>query len=50
VTRDDRVDELRRAFTDAMADPSTTRARATLLLAGFVELDDDEYRRLSDEL
>ncbi len=50
ITRDDRVDELRLAFTEAMADPATTTARATLLLAGFVELDDAEYGRLSDEL
>ena len=50
VTRDDRVDVLRLAFKEAMADPATTAARATLLLAGFVELDDDEYRRLPGEL
>jgi ABC-type phosphate/phosphonate transport system substrate-binding protein len=50
VTRDGPVDELRRAFTEAMADPATTTARATLLLAGFVELDDAEYRRLPSEL
>jgi ABC-type phosphate/phosphonate transport system substrate-binding protein len=50
VTQDDRVDGLRRAFTEAMGDPATRSARATLLLAGFVELDDDEYRRLPDEL
>jgi ABC-type phosphate/phosphonate transport system substrate-binding protein len=50
VTRDGPVDELRRAFTEAMADPATTTARATLLLAGFVELDDAEYRRLPAEL
>jgi ABC-type phosphate/phosphonate transport system substrate-binding protein len=50
VTPTGRVDELRRAFTEAMADPSTRAARATLLLAGFVALDDDEYRRLPDEL
>jgi ABC-type phosphate/phosphonate transport system substrate-binding protein len=50
VTRDDRLDELRLAFSEAMADPATRAARATLLLAGFVELDDDEYRRLPGEL
>ena len=50
VTRDHRLDELRLAFTEAMADPATRSARATLLLAGFVELDDDEYRRLPDVL
>jgi ABC-type phosphate/phosphonate transport system substrate-binding protein len=46
VTRDDRVDELRRGFTEAMADPATRTARATLLLAGFVPLDDSEYDRV----
>ncbi len=50
VTRDDRVDELRLAFAEAMADPATRAARSTLLLAGFVELDDDEYRRLPEQL
>jgi ABC-type phosphate/phosphonate transport system substrate-binding protein len=53
VTRDDRIEELRLAFAEAMADPATTTARATLLLAGFVELDDTDYAgilRLSEEL
>jgi ABC-type phosphate/phosphonate transport system substrate-binding protein len=50
VTRDDRVDELREGFAEAMADAATRTARATLLLAGFVAVDDDEYRRLPADL
>jgi ABC-type phosphate/phosphonate transport system substrate-binding protein len=50
VTSRDRVDDLRQAFADAMADPATRSARAALLLAGFVALDDSEYGRLLDEL
>lgn len=41
-----RVEELRRAFTAAMADPSTAAARRELLLNGFVALDHTEYEPL----
>ena len=50
VTSTGRVDELRRAFAGAMADPATRSARATLLLAGFVALEGAEYGRLVLEL
>jgi ABC-type phosphate/phosphonate transport system substrate-binding protein len=43
VTSTGRVDDLRRAFADAMTDPATRSARAALLLAGFVPLDEIEY-------
>jgi ABC-type phosphate/phosphonate transport system substrate-binding protein len=50
VTSTGRVDDLRQAFAGAMADPATRPARAALLLAGFVALDDSEYGRLLHEL
>ena len=46
VTSSGRVDELRRAFAEAMADPDTEPARAALLLAGFVPLDHRDYANL----
>jgi ABC-type phosphate/phosphonate transport system substrate-binding protein len=49
VTSTGRVDELRWAFAGVMADPATRSARAELLLAGFVALDNAEYERLVDE-
>ncbi len=49
ITTTARVDDLRQAFADAMSDPATRPARAELLLAGFVALDDAEYRRLVRE-
>jgi ABC-type phosphate/phosphonate transport system substrate-binding protein len=50
ISSSGRVDDLRRAFSDAMADAATRSARAALLLAGFVALDDAEYERLPREL
>jgi ABC-type phosphate/phosphonate transport system substrate-binding protein len=43
VTSSGQVEELRQAFTNAMSDPATRRARAELLLAGFVALDHSDY-------
>jgi ABC-type phosphate/phosphonate transport system substrate-binding protein len=48
VTRGDRIDELRQAFTAAMEDPATRAPRAALLLAGFVPLDNTEYAILGE--
>jgi ABC-type phosphate/phosphonate transport system substrate-binding protein len=41
--RDGGVDDLRAAFAATMSDPETREARAELLLAGFVPLDDVDY-------
>ena len=50
VTSTGRVDELRRAFVEAMTDPATRPARAALLLTGFVALEDAEYEAIPREL
>jgi ABC-type phosphate/phosphonate transport system substrate-binding protein len=50
VTSTGRVEDLRDAFSSTMADPATRLARAALLLAGFVALDNSEYGRLLHEL